>query len=140
MADIGKSIGGAVADVSEAVVKPAVDELGKAIEEGVQSVVVGPKANPPAGGDPAAQQKKTEDEGKRRAWAQHVINWNQQIQTSQDKARREEIQKTAQKKQEEEDKKKVKQYRAMEEQKKSQQITAIQREQTKAERKGGVGG
>ncbi len=139
---IKAGIGQAVKDVGEAVVKPVADEVGKAIEEGVQSVVSGPKTNPPIGRqiDPVAQQKRHEDEAKRKTWAEHVINWNQQIQTSQDKVRQEEKQKLQAKKQEDQQKQEVKQYKAIEAQKKDQQITAIRREQTKTERKGGLVG
>jgi len=127
----------AVKDVGEAAIKPVVDEVGKAIEEGVQSVASGPKQK---AADPAVQQKKAEDEAKRRVWAEHVITWNQNIQASQDKVRQEEQQKLIRKKQEEQKVQEVKQYKAIEAQKKDQQMTNIQKEQTKSERKGGVGG
>ena len=136
MADGGKSgIGQLATDIGEAVIKPVVDEVGKVIEEGAQSIVGTPKAL-----DPAVQQKKKVEEEKRKQWALKVIDWNKQLELAQQKVRQENLQKLQAQQQEEQQKKQVKQFRVIEKQQKDQQLTQIQREATKAERKGGVGG
>lgn len=124
-----------VADISEGVVKPVRDEVGKAIEEGVQSVVSGPKTL-----DPAVQQKKQQDEQKRVAWARHVIAWYKNIQNAQEKVRAEELQKLQAKQSKEQDKKQVEQVDVLEQQKKRQEMSAAQLAARKTELKGGVGG
>ncbi len=132
-------IKGAVADtaqdISEGVVKPVRDEVGKAIEEGVQSVVGTPKAL-----DPAAQQQKQQDEQKRLAWARHVINWYKNIQNAQEKVRAEQLQKLQAKNAEEQQKKQVTQFEVLDKQKKRQEMSAAQIAARKTELKGGVGG
>lgn len=130
-------IGQIAKDVSEAVVKPVTDEVGKAIEEGAQSVMGMPAQKPL---DPAEQQKKQEEDLKKKMWAVKVINWNKQLDMAQGKVRQENQQKQQQTKQEEDEKKKVKQYEVLQQQKKGQQMTALQKESRKTEIKGGVGG
>ena len=138
MSDGMKSgIGQAVADIHEAVIRPVTDEVGKAIEEGAQSVVGAPTQKPV---DPVEQQKKQEEDLKKKQWAMNVINWNKNLESAQQKVRQEEKQKEQQRKQEEEEQKKVKQYEVIQQQKKSQQMTALQKESRKTEIKGGVGG
>jgi hypothetical protein len=123
------------ADVSEAVVQPVVDEVGKAIEEGVQSIVSGPKPV-----DPAAQQKKQQDLQKRKDWALKVIEFNKQLQSAQQRVRDEQKQKITGQQQEEQEKQQIKQYEIVKKQEKDQQMTAVQKEAHKTEIKGGVGG
>lgn len=138
MSDGMKSgIGQITKDVSEAVVKPVTDEVGKAIEEGAQSVMGIPTQKPL---DPVEQKRKQEEDFKTKQRAMYIINWHKQLDASQGKVRQEEKQQVQQKKQEEDEKKKVKQYEVLQQQKKSQQMTALQKESRKTEIKGGVGG
>lgn len=136
-------IGQIVKDVSEAVIKPVTDEVGKAIEEGAQSVMgTGTyqiKQNQPEAGRPL-DEKKQEEDLKKKQWAINVINWNKQLDVAQGKVRQEEKQKVQQKNADEDEKKKVKQYEVMKQQQKSQQMTSLQKESRKTEIKGGVGG
>lgn len=137
MSDSG--IGGAVfqgaKDLREAIVKPVVDEVGKALEEGVQTVVSGPKAI-----DPAAQKKKQEEEQAKKAWALRVIDWYKKLQDEQLKIRQAKQQQATQAQQSEQQEKQANQFKVMEEQKKQNQMTELQRASRKSEIKGGVGG
>lgn len=139
MNGVKSGVGQVAKDISESLVKPVTDEVGKAIEEGAQSVVGGGAyQNKPI--DPVEQKRKQEEDVKKKQWAMNVINWNKQLDSAQQKVRQEQKQKEQQKKQEEEEKKKVKQFEVLEQQKKSQAMTALQRESRKTEIKGGVGG
>lgn len=134
MPNIGGALKQAAVDVGEAVAKPVSDEVGKAIEQGVQSTVASPQI------DPAAQQQKQEEDQKRRDWAIKVIEWNKNLQASQAKVREEQQQKELQKKQEEEqEKQKVQQYKVVQQQKR-QQVMAVKQAQTRTEVKKGPGG
>lgn len=124
-----------IKDVHEAVVKPVVDEVGKAIEEGAQSIV---GSNKPL--DPVAQQKKQEEEQKRKQWAEKTIDWYKKIDQDQAKVRAENLQKQQAKQAEENQQKQVKQYSVLEQQKKSANITAVQAAARKTEQRRGVGG
>lgn len=129
----------AAVSIGEAVVKPVIDELGKAIEEGVSSVISGPQVNSQ---DPQAQQniqQKQAEEQKRIAWAKHVIDWNKQIEEAQAKVRKEAEQKKQQQTQGEQQKEKVEQFKLVEK-KEKQQLTATQVAQRQTELKRGVGG
>lgn len=134
---IKTGIGQAVADVGEAVVKPVVDEVGKALEEGVSSVVSGPKIKPQ---DPLVQQQKQAEEAKRLSWARYVIDWYRRLQASQEKVRTQEQQKLAQIKQEETQENQGKQFEVIEQKRKEQQMNAVQLAGRKTEIKRGVGG
>ncbi|OGE20332.1 hypothetical protein A3A14_02255 [Candidatus Daviesbacteria bacterium RIFCSPLOWO2_01_FULL_43_38] len=135
MPNIGGALKQAAVDVGEAVVKPVTDEVGKAIESGVQSTVSGPQI------DPAVQQQKQMEDQKRKAWAIKVIEWNKNLQAAQAKVRQEAQQKTLQQKQEEEaQKQKVQQYRVIEQQKKQQQMSVAQLAARKTEIRRGPGG
>lgn len=129
-----KQIGG---DINEAVVKPVSDEVGKAIEEGAQSVIGSAPQKPL---DPVEQKRKQEEDLKKKQWAMNVINWNKQLDSAQQKVRQEGKQKEQQQAQQDDEKKKVKQYEVLQQQKKGQQMTALQKESRKTEIKGGVGG
>lgn len=136
MSDGFKSAVGQIgADMQEAVIKPVSDEVGKSIEQGVQSVVSGP---PPV--DPVSQQKKQEENQKKLAWAQKVIGWYKHMDDSQKKVRQEQQQKTQFEEQKEQQDKQVKQYKAVEKQQKGQQLTSVQQAARKTEIRGGVGG
>ena len=120
-------------DVGEAVVKPVSDEVGKAIEQGVQSTVSGPQI------DPAVQQQKQLEEQKKRNEAIWVINKYKKLDQAQLQVRQEARQKEMQKKQEEEQQKQqVQQYKVVEQQK-EQQVMAVKQAQTRAEIKRGGG-
>lgn len=123
------------ADVREAVVKPVTDEVGKAIEEGAQSVV-GVTAKPV---DPMVQQKKQEEELKKKQWAIQTIQRYKQIDEAQKKVREEKKQKEFQETQKEEEQKKVKQYELIKKRQERlpQQVAEAQR---RTEVKKGVGG
>ena len=135
---IKTGIGQVVADVGEAVVKPVVQEVGKAIEEGVQSVVSGPQPQQSQQHQPPVE--KQADEAKRLAWAKHVIEWNKNLQEAQAKVRQEEQQKMAQQKQEATQEKQVEQSEAIEQKRRTQQMNAAQLAGRKTEIKRGVGG
>lgn len=138
MADgIKGALAQAASDIGEAIVQPVTDEVGKAIEEGTQSVVNTPSTKPL---DPVAQQAKQMEEQKKKAWAMRVIEWYKKIQEEQQKVHRMKQQEGQQKKQEEDEKQKVKQYQVIEQQKKAQQLTEVQKAARKTELKGGVGG
>lgn len=137
MPGIGGALKQTAADVGEAVAKPVKDEVGKAIEEGVQSVIRGTQAKLP---DPLEQKKKQEEELKKKRWAMRVIEWNKQLDEAQKKVRQENQQKITQQKQEEDEKKKVKQFKVMEGQKKKQDFSQAQLAERRAEIKRGVGG
>lgn len=121
-------------DVKEAVVKPVVDEVGKAIEQGVQSVVN------PQSLDPAVQEKKKQEEEKKRQHVLRTIDWYKNIEDAQAKVRYEQQQKIQAKNQEEQQNKQVKQFEVIEKQKKQAQLTHLEKESRKTELKGGVGG
>lgn len=134
---IKAGIGQMAGDVREAVVKPVADEVGKAIEEGVQSVVSGPKVQ-----DPQAQQKQQEkqvEEQKRKAWAIRVIDWNKKLNDEQQKVRQQQQQKQQSEQQEQKEKQQVKQFQIIEK-KKKELPQAVMESQRKAELKKGIGG
>lgn len=137
MPNIPGAIKQAVADIGEAVVKPVTDEVGKAIEEGAQSVAGGQQAKQL---DPAVQQAKAVEEQKRRAWAVHVIEWNKKIQEEQQKVRQGQKQEEMQKSQQEAETQKVKQLQVVQQQQKQAQLTEAQKAARRTELKGGVGG
>lgn len=130
------AIGQAVQDLGEAVVKPVAEEVGKAIEEGVQSIVSGPPQ--PLSQDQDIQQQKQLEEQKKLAWAKRVIEWNRKLQEGQDKVRREKQQELLRKQQEEQEKKRVKQFKVIEQKKK--QLPGELFYKGKVEFKRGVGG
>lgn len=121
-------------DVKEAAIEPVVDEVGKAIEQGVQSVI-----NPQAS-DPAVAEKKKQEEEKRRQQVLRTIDWYKTVEDAQAKVRQEQQQKLQGQKQEEHQEKQVKQFKVLEEKKKKQEMTQVQKEARRTEIKGGVGG
>lgn len=121
-------------DIGEAVVKPVGEELGKAIEEGVSTVVHGPQAQTP---DPNSQQKKLEEEQKKKNWALRVIGWYKNLEEQQRRVR--EAQKQNQLANEEkQQEQKVKQFQVVE--KKKGINEAILRSQAERRSGRGVGG
>jgi hypothetical protein len=125
-------IGGTFEDVSDAVVKPVSDEVGKAIESGVQAVVVGPKQLTPQ----QLQQKQT-DTTNQLTEARRKITWWKSLDEAQKKVREEQKQKQMQTQQVDQQQKQVKQFEIT--QKKKEDIN-LQRAKTKTEIRGGVGG
>ncbi len=132
MVNAGKVIGGTFEDVSDAVIKPVSDEVGKAIESGVQSVVSGPKQLTPQ----QLQQKQT-DKTNQLAEARRKIAWWRNLDEAQRKVRELEKQRKMQRIHAEKKKKQVKQFEIS--QKKKEDIN-LQRAKTKTEIKAGVGG
>lgn len=120
-------------DVSEAIVKPVADEVGKAIEVGVKSVV-----NPQAL-DPAIQQQKKAQNDQKRIEAQRVISWYKKIDDEQKQIRMQKQQEAQAKMQEKTQESQVKQYKVVEKRKKEENI-AVQNAKNKREIRGGVGG
>lgn len=119
--------------LSEAVVKPVSDEVGKALEQGAQSVT-GQTL------DPAVQQKKEVENQKKLAWAQKVIAWYKQVDGAQKMVRQEKQQATQVQQQEQQQEREVQQYKLVEKQQKQQELTHLQKEARKTEIRGGVGG
>lgn len=137
MADggIGGNIKNVVSEVTEAVVKPVTDEVGKALEAGVQSVVASPQKPP----DPKEQQKKQEEEQKRKQWALQVIDWNKRLQEAQAQVRQTQKQEETQKRQEEQQGQQVKQVKLVEKREKQKNL-AVELSERKTEQRKGVGG
>lgn len=124
-----------IGEISEAVVKPVVDEVGKAIEQGAQSVVGGTVKFV----DPVAQQRKQEEDLKKKQWAIQTIQRYKQIDEAQKKVREDQKQKEFQEKQKEEEQKKVKQYELMK--KKQERLPQrVAEAQRRTEIKKGIGG
>lgn len=121
-------------DIVEAVVKPVTDEVGKALESGVKTVVYGPGSNPV---DPKAQALKKQDEEKRRQWALRVIEWNKNLSNEQHKLRMQAQQKKVEDTQVKQQEERVKKYQF--EQKKKQTPAELAAKNTTEKRKG-VGG
>lgn len=130
--------------VGEAVVKPVSDEVGKAIEEGVQAITgSNPKpqnSQPDPNLNPQLQAQKQQLEMVKR---QNVMRFINQFNTDKriyEEQKIKEQQKKQQEQQEEQDKKmKVRQLEVVKEQK-QQATVAQQQAKSRSERKGGVGG
>ncbi len=143
MADSGKgSIGGTFEDIGEAVVKPVVDEVGKMVEIGAQSVGV-PKANPDPRQNPGQNQptsdiatKQVEEQQKIARW-RFWLNRQKQLSNEQKRVRDETKQKETQRLQVETEEKKIKQFEIVKKEKKNQVLAQQQR---KTEIRGGIGG
>ena len=136
MANVKAAAAGAIRNVGEVVVKPAVDEVGKAIEQGVQSVIGGPQAQPQLTQGQIEQNRA--DEQNKYTEAQRKIQWWKKLDEEQRKVR--EQQKSldaARDKQETAKKQKVKQFEIVEKKKE----TAVQQAQARvaAEKRIGKG-
>src|SRR5688500_3772747 len=119
-------------DVAEAVVKPVVDEVGKAIEEGITAVVQGPQAVKSL--NPQVQAQKKSDEDKRRQWAMRVIDWNKKLSEDQSRIQMQKQQQKAQDDQQKKQEDQVKQFKV--EQKKKETPAELQARNTSETRKG----
>lgn len=132
MVNFVKPIGGTFEDVGDAVVKPVADEVGKAIEQGVQAVVTGPKQL-----TPQQLQQKQVDKTNNLQEARRKIAWWRNLDEAQRKVREAEKQKQMQSLQVTQQQQQVKQFEIT--QKKKEDIN-LQRTKTKTEIKAGVGG
>ncbi len=132
-------IKGVVADIHEVVVKPVADEVGKAIEQGVQSVVKGPGQNATQNSTPQSnpQQIKQEEQTKLIETRRKLDFWRN-LSDAQNKVRAQERQKEEKRLKVDEKKKEIKQFEV--EKKKQSLIAAVREAQTKTEAKKGVGG
>lgn len=130
---------GAAQLVSEAVVKPVVDEVGKMVEEGVQSVTGSQKTDPQKKSDSPDPHKIAQDDAvkKKQAWA-NIQKFNQQY-TQQAQQLQQQRMKEAQEKQQVEVQKNH-EVRQFEFAKKQKENEALRRQQTRSERKGAGGG
>lgn len=128
MSDGKGPIGGTFEDISEAVVKPVTDELGKAIEVGVKSVVGSP--NP----QPATQVKQEEQQ---KSEVRRKIEFWKKLDEEQRKVRDAERQKQMQQQQVVTQEKQIKQFEIVKKKKENKALSFAQR---KTEIRGGVGG
>ena len=126
-------IGGTFEDIGEAVVKPVVDEVGKAIETGTQAVVYG--SNPP-GQDPKLAAQKEADRQKKIADWRWVLQKQKEQASAVAKVREESKQKQFQQTQVKQQEKQVKDLQTA----KRKENIALKRATTKTEVRGGVGG
>lgn len=122
------------ADIQEAVVKPVTDEVGKALETGVKTVIHGPQSTPV---DPNLQAQKKVEEEKRKQWAHRVIDWHKNLANEQHKVRMQKQQKQTEETQVKQQEEQVKNVQ-LEQRKK--QIPAELAAKNTTERRKGVGG
>lgn len=118
--------------VTESLVKPVVDEVGKALEVGVQSVTGTGSM------DPATQQKKQEEDAKRKDWALKVIAWNRKLDDDARRVRMEKQQQEQQRLQVQTQEEQAKKQQIVV--KKQQQAQVVREAQTRSEVRKGVGG
>lgn len=119
----------------EVVVTPTKDEVGQMIEQGV-SQALGASSKPL---DPEEEaRKKAEDERKKKNIILFLQRYNQDRQNLVAQRQREELERQRKLQEEQEKKTKVRQIEVLKKQR--QQTVAVQQAQTRAERKGGVGG
>jgi hypothetical protein len=140
MPSVKNILGGTFEDVGEAIVKPVVDEVGRAIETGTQAIVYG--ANPP-GQDPQQQvanrpsaEKKEEDRQTKISKWRWYLQKHQEQQSAQDKVRQDNKQKQFQEAQVVQQEQQTK---TLEVQKKKENI-ALRQATHKTESKGSIGG
>lgn len=129
-----KVLGGTFEDINEAVVKPVTDEVGKAIEIGVKSVMGTPTPTSAPPQDPS--QAKLEDQ-KKYAEVKRKIDFWKKLDEEQKRIRDEQKQKQLQQRQVVAEEKQVKQFETV---KKQNRNIALERAKAKTEIKGGVGG
>ncbi len=123
--------GGVRGAVAEAVIKPVKDEIGQAIEVGVQSVT---------GKTPTPQQtlQKQQEDQKKMADVQRRLQWWKNIEAQQKGLSMQKKQEDLQKKSDQKQEQKVKQFEIV--QKERSLETAVKQAQTKTEIKGRLGG
>ncbi len=144
MSDSGSPIGGTFETINEAVVQPVKDEVGQAIEAGIQSVVGGSKPQTQQSSQikPGEQPKTQITEQKGLAEARRKIKWWQDLAEAQRKVREQEKQKLPQRQQQaQQGSQQQAQIEQFEEAKKQKEINPqIAAATGKTEMKKGVGG
>lgn len=138
---IKSMMGGAVKNVGEAVVKPAINELGKDAEEGVNSVFGTPQNQTSQTNQQTPQQlqsqnlRKQEDENKKR----NLQMFFQKLTEGQQREvgiRRSEDEKKKKEDKEKQEKKEVKQFEIIQNEKKQEDVTIAQKQRRTEIRKG----
>lgn len=132
MADGRYPIGGTFEDVGEAVVKPVSDEVGKALEQGVQ--VVSGTGQQVSQANVQAKQIETRT---RLAEARRKIKWWKDLEEAQKRVREGLKQKSFDSAQDRQKQQEIQQFEVS---KKQQKNVTLERQKTKTEIKGGVGG
>ena len=143
MSDGNRPIGGTFEDIGEAL-EPVKDEVGKAIEAGIQSVIPPAKQPTPRQKQQPfgfAQGKQKLEEQQKLTDARRKIKWWQDLEEAQRKIREEEKQKLLQRQQQEKQAKQEKvQVKEFEIFKKQKEVNPEIQAKGKAEIKRGVGG
>jgi hypothetical protein len=129
------SSGGVGQLIQEAVIKPVVDEVGKGIETGVQSVVSGNMQTKQQQSDAQNPQQKQVEEQKKMGFWRHVLDRYRRIDQEQAQVRAQKQQQQVQQTQVEEQKKEIKQFQV---QKKKQSISE-EMARSQGERRAGRG-
>lgn len=125
----------AISEVGAALIKPVTDEVGKAIEQGAQSIVGSPQL------DPGLQQQKKLAESKRRQEVLRRLDWFKKLAADQQKVGQAKKQQGQILAQEEQRKKQILQFESTNKLGKQQAAAiAIKNAQTRTETKKGVGG
>lgn len=131
----------AASQVGEAIVKPVSDEVGKAIEEGVQAITGNykqPQAQDPNLNPAVQAQKQQLDNKKRQNIMRFISQYNTDKQILQQQKVKEQQKKQQEVQEDQEKKMKVRQIEVVKNQQK--QTLAQQQARSRSERKGGVGG
>ena len=136
----GGGIGSMIAEAAKAVAEPIKDEIGQAIETGVQSVV-GTAPTPQDPATAAATDVKKNEEEQKKAEYKWIIEKNKRLETELQVVRQKkaaEEQKTQEANQQQEQ---VKQYKAVEKtQQRDNMARQVQEAKTRSETRKGVGG
>lgn len=127
--------------IGEAVVKPVTDEVGKMVEQGVQSITGSQKQDPQNkndGGKVDPQKIAQDDAAKKQKALANIQRFNQQYQQQAQIVQQKKIQADQERNQQKAEE--VQKVRQFEFAKKQQQNEALKRQQTRSERKiGGAG-
>lgn len=136
MVNVKPMIGSAIKTVGEAIVKPVADEVGKALEQGVQSVVSGPQSQQPQFTQGQIEQKRADEQSKYTE-AQRKIQFWKKLDEEQRGVRETQRQTVQAKQQETAKKQEVKQFEIVEKKKE----TVVQQAQARAaaEKRAGKG-
>lgn len=136
MADSG-GFGTAVSEVVGAIVEPVKDEVGQAIETGVQSVL----GTTPTPQDPAAKQQREAEEKKKIAEQRWIINKNDQLDKELAAVRQKKAEETQKLEQANQQQDQVQQFQAVQRDQRREAIKRqVQEAKTKSETRRGVGG
>lgn len=126
-------IGGTFEDIGEAIVKPVVDQVGQALEQGGKSVLYSPVLQPT---QPQKAQTPAQDEAKKQE-IRWQINRFKNVADAQNQVRQAKKQQQAEANQAENQKKEIKQFDIVKKQNKN---IALEQATKKTEAKGGLGG